>query len=51
MHRMRCLNLFPNHQKSAVPPFSTSLVGKNLLIRLFTVAWHRGYAYALGDIR
>ena len=51
MHRMRCLNLFPDHQISAVPPFSTSLVGKNLQIRHFSIAWHRGYAYALGDIR
>ena len=24
---------------------------KKLLIRLFAIAWHRGYAYALGDIR
>ena len=51
MHRIRRLNLFPDHQICRAS-FS-HIVGwlKNLLIRLFTIAWHRGYAYALGDIR
>ena len=44
MHRMRCLNLFPNHQKSAVPPFSTSLVGSKTLQKPFVSLFFAAHA-------